>query len=243
MFDFFVDIVFDGNLLIASLIAMIAGLISFASPCVLPLVPGYLSYAAGMTEVRSRGRAALGSLLFVLGFSVLFISYGALFGSLGSTISSNSQLVSVILGLLTIVMGVIFLFNQKFYRSFKPVWKVRAGLAGAPILGFLFGVGWTPCIGPTLGAVQTLSFQESSALRGAILSFAYCLGLGIPFVLVGIFFDKSNRLRKFISRHGNYLTLIGGIFLILIGILQVTGLWADVMNSLRGFISDFVPVI
>ena len=243
MFDFFVDIVFDGNLLIASLVAMIAGLISFASPCVLPLVPGYLSYAAGMTEVRSRGRAALGSLLFVLGFSVLFISYGALFGSLGSTISSNSQVVSVILGLLTIAMGVIFLFNQKFYRSFKPVWKVRAGLAGAPVLGFLFGVGWTPCIGPTLGAVQTLSFQESSALRGAILSVAYCLGLGIPFILVGIFFDKSNRLRKFISRHGNYLTLIGGTFLILLGILQVTGLWADVMNSLRGFISDFVPVI
>ncbi len=243
MFSFFVDVIFDGNLLVASAIAMIAGLISFASPCVLPLVPGYLSYAAGMTEVRSRGRAALGSLLFVLGFSVLFISYGALFGSIGSTISSNSRVVSVILGLLTIAMGVIFLFNQKFYRSFKPVWKVRAGLAGAPVLGFLFGVGWTPCIGPTLGAVQTLSFQESSALRGAILSVAYCLGLGIPFILVGIFFDKSNRLRRFISRHGNYLTLIGGIFLILIGVLQVTGLWADVMDSLRGLISDFAPVV
>ncbi|MEJ6573854.1 MAG: cytochrome c biogenesis protein CcdA [Actinomycetes bacterium] len=243
MFDFLVDIIFDGNLLIASVVAILAGLISFASPCVLPLVPGYLSYAAGMTEVRSRGRVALGSILFVLGFSILFISYGAIFGSLGSQISSNSRMISVILGLLTIAMGIIFLFNQKFYRSFKPVWKVRAGLTGAPILGFLFGVGWTPCIGPTLAAVQTLSFQESSALRGAILSLAYCLGLGFPFILVGIFFDKSNRLRRFISRHGNYLTLVGGIFLILIGILQVTGLWADVMNSLRGVISDFAPVI
>ena len=243
MFDFLVDVIFDGNLLIASAVAIIAGLISFASPCVLPLVPGYLAYAAGMTVVRSRGRVALGSILFVLGFSILFISYGAIFGSLGSKISSNSTAISIVLGLLTIAMGVIFLFNQKFYRSFKPVWKVRAGLTGAPILGFLFGVGWTPCIGPTLAAVQTLSFQESSALRGAILSFAYCIGLGFPFILVGVFFDKSNRLRKFISRHGNYLTLIGGIFLILIGILQVTGLWADAMNSIRGYISDFAPVI
>jgi cytochrome c-type biogenesis protein len=243
MFDFFVDIIFDGNLLIASAVAIFAGVVSFASPCVLPLVPGYLSYAAGMTEVRSRGRAALGSILFVLGFSVLFISYGAIFGSLGSKISSNSNLISVILGSLTIAMGIIFLFNQKFYRSFKPAWKVRAGLVGAPMLGLLFGVGWTPCIGPTLAAVQTLSFQESSALRGAILSFAYCVGLGSPFILVGIFFDKSKRLRKFFSRHGNYLTLIGGLFLILIGILQVTGLWAEVMNSLRCWISDFAPVI
>jgi len=108
MFDFFVDIIFDGNLLIASAVAIIAGLISFASPCVLPLVPGYLAYAAGMTEVRSRGRVALGSTLFVLGFSTLFITYGAIFGSLGSKISSNSTAISIVLGLLTIAMGVIF---------------------------------------------------------------------------------------------------------------------------------------
>jgi cytochrome c-type biogenesis protein len=243
MHNLFVNQVFDGNLIVAAGIAIIAGLISFFSPCVLPLVPGYLSYAAGMTEIRSRGRVALGSFLFVVGFSTLFISYGALFGSLGSSINSNSRLISIALGFLTIAMGIVFLFNQKFYRSFKPQWKIRAGLFGAPVLGFLFGIGWTPCIGPTLGAVQALSFETSSATRGAILSFAYCLGLGLPFILVGIFFDQSTKLRRFISKQGNNLTLIGGIFLIIIGLLQVSGLWIHVMNSLRDLISGFIPAV
>ncbi|MEI6406240.1 MAG: cytochrome c biogenesis CcdA family protein [Actinomycetes bacterium] len=243
MHNFLVNQIFDGNVLTAIIVAAVAGLISFFSPCVIPLVPGYLSYAAGMTEVRTRGRVALGSILFVLGFSALFISYGALFGGLGSTISNHARWISVGLGLLTIGMGIVFLFNQKFYRSFKPQWKIQAGLFGAPVLGFLFGIGWTPCIGPTLGAVQALSFESSSALRGAILSVAYCLGLGIPFIGVGLFFDQSQRLRKFISRHGNVMTRFGGIFLIVIGILQVSGMWDHVVNSLRDLISGFVPVI
>jgi cytochrome c-type biogenesis protein len=243
MRDFFVNQILDGNVLSAALIATIAGLISFFSPCVIPLVPGYLSYAAGMTEVRTRSRVFIGSILFVLGFSVLFISYGALFGSLGSTISTHARWIAVVLGILTILMGIIFLFNQRFYRSFKPTWKMRAGLWGAPVLGFLFGIGWTPCIGPTLGAVQALSFQTSSATRGAILSVAYCIGLGVPFILVGLFFDQSQRLRRFISRHGNFMTRIGGVFLIVIGLLQVTGLWDHAMNSMRDLISNFIPVI
>lgn len=241
MTDFVVNHILDGFLLTAFPIAVFAGLISFLSPCVLPLVPGYLSFAAGFSQAR--GKIFLGSALFVAGFSALFISYGALFGELGARVSTNEELITRVLGVLTIVMGFLFLGAFPLMPTIKPRISTTGGLIGGPILGFLFGVGWTPCIGPTLGAVQALSFQSSSAGRGAILSVAYCLGLGVPFILVGIFFDQSAKLRRFISRRGDLITKFGGGFLILIGLLQVTGAWDSLMNSLRALISGFVPAI
>ena len=127
--------------------------------------------------------------------------------------------------------------------TLRPKMNTTGGLLGAPLLGFLFGVGWTPCIGPALATVQTLAFQESSALRGAILSFGYCIGLGLPFIASGLFLDKSEKLRKLLVRRGNVITIIGGIFLLIIGLLQVLGFWSEAMNSLRSIISDFAPVI
>jgi cytochrome c-type biogenesis protein len=152
-------------------------------------------------------------------------------------------MISVALGLLTIALGFIFLFNEKFYRIFKPTWKMRTGLISAPFIGFAFGIGWTPCIGPTLGAVQVLAFESATAQRGAILSAAYCLGLGTPFILMGLFLDKAEPFRKMIAKRGNIITKIGGSFLILIGILQVTNLWDQLMNTLRDLITGFIPLI
>lgn len=243
MRDFIINQVFDGNLLIAIFVATLAGLISFFSPCVIPLVPGYLSYASGMTEHKSRGRVLLGSILFVSGFTALFISYGVLFGGLGAQIAQNSRVISIILGLVTIALGVVFLLNEKFYRTFKPSFKGRTGLLSAPLLGFAFGIGWTPCIGPTLGAVQVLAFQSATAQRGAILSAAYCLGLGLPFILLGWYVDRAEPFRKFIAKRGDLITEIGGSLLILIGLLQLTNTWDYIMNSLRDLISGFIPVI
>ena len=243
MIEFLIDQIFDANLLVAMLVAALAGLVSFFSPCVIPLVPGYLSYASGMSDVKSRSRVFLGSLLFVSGFTLLFISYGALFGGLGSKIAENSRLLSIVLGLITIALGFIFLLTEKFYRSFKPAWRMRSGLTFAPLLGFAFGIGWTPCIGPTLGAVQVLAIQSATAQRGAILSAAYCFGIGLPFILMGLFLDKAEPMRKFISSHGSVITKFGGGFLILIGLLQVSDLWDQLMNSLRDLISGFIPII
>ena len=241
MKDFFVTQIFDGSILVAAPIAILAGLISFVSPCVLPLVPGYLAYVSGAANTKRR--MVLGSLLFILGFAILFTSYGALFGELGGRISANSETITRILGVFTIFFGLVFAFPQRFYRSFKFTTPARTGLASAPILGFMFGLGWTPCIGPTLGAVQTISFIEASALRGAILSFMYCIGLGVPFLLFALFLERSSRIRAVLMRNGNRISLVGGLVLVVIGILQLTGNWQSLMIDLRSTIADFIPVI
>jgi cytochrome c-type biogenesis protein len=241
MIDFFVDQLFSGFLLAAFPIAILAGLISFISPCVLPLVPGYLSFAAGYS--KAKGRVFLGSILFVLGFSVLFVSYGAFFGGIGARISSNEEVITRVLGVFTILLGLLFMGRFPMAPTFSPKMSTNGGLIGAPLLGFLFGIGWTPCIGPALATVQTLAFQESSAARGAILSFGYCIGLGAPFIASGLYLDKSEKLRKLLTKRGDLISKIGGIFLILIGIAQLLGLWTDLMASLRSLISDFAPVI
>lgn len=241
MKEFLVEQIFSGALVAAFPFAFIVGVISFLSPCVLPLVPGYLSFAAGFSV--SRGKVFLGSLLFVIGFSAVFISFGAIFGGLGNQLIANEEIISRVLGLVTIFLGFIFYGRFPFSPTIRPKMRTTGGLLGAPLLGVLFGIGWTPCIGPGLAAVQALAFQESSAVRGAVLSFGYCLGLGLPFILSGLFMDKSAKLRSVIYRRGDLISKMGGLFLIALGLLQVLGFWGDLMNSMRSTISNFIPVI
>jgi cytochrome c-type biogenesis protein len=239
--SFIVDQLASGTLIAALPIALFAGLLSFISPCVLPLVPGYVAYATGFAT--NKGRVLLGSTLFVLGFTFVFASYGLAFGGLGSQIAAHEDLITRVLGVITIAMGLIFLGVFPFTPTLQPKISTTGGIAGAPLLGILFGIGWTPCIGPALATVQTLAFTEASALRGAILSIGYSIGLGIPFILSGLYLDRSKRIRTFIVQRGALVSRIGGALLIAIGILQLTGLWSELMINLRSLISDFVPVI
>lgn len=241
MSNFVVEQLMGGTLIAALPIALFAGLISFLSPCVLPLVPGYVAYATGFSN--SKGKVLLGSTLFVLGFTFVFASYGLAFGGLGSQIAANEDLITKVLGIFTIAMGTIFLGVFPFAPTIAPKISTTGGIAGAPLLGVLFGVGWTPCIGPALATVQTLAFTESSATRGAILSIGYGVGLGVPFILSGLYLDRSKKIRSFFLRNGSTISKVGGILLILIGFMQLSGLWSDLMINLRSLISEFAPVI
>jgi cytochrome c-type biogenesis protein len=231
-----------GALLLAIPVALLAGLVSFFSPCVLPLVPGYLSYVTGFSaadladaEGRRRGRMALGALLFVLGFTAVFVSMGAFFGYFGRTIDQHQTMITRIAGVLVILLGLAFMglmpgFTQREVRSHR---KPAVGLIGAPVLGVVFGIGWTPCIGPTLGAVQMLSWNEASAGRGALLTVAYCLGLGLPFILAALAFRKTLSAFGWIKRNNQWVMRIGGGLLVLVGLLLVTGAWDQVITQLK----------
>ncbi|GAA4223697.1 cytochrome c biogenesis protein CcdA [Actinomadura meridiana] len=242
------ETVVSGSLVAAAPLAALAGLVSFASPCVLPLVPGYLSYVTGMTGVdlaqQRRGRLLAGAVLFVAGFSVVFVSYGVIFGGLGRWLLEYQDPITRTLGVITIVFGLAFMgFIPGLQRTMKSGRLPAAGLAGAPLLGVLFGLGWTPCIGPTLGAVQGLAVTEASAGRGALLSLAYCAGLGLPFVAAAVGYRHALGAFGAVKRHYPLVMRIGGGMLVLIGVLLASGLWDDLTIELRSWISGFEPVI
>ena len=251
--DDFVSTVTDGPVLLALPVAAAAGLVSFLSPCVLPLVPGYLSYVTGLAgvdladdtiEQKVKGRVLLGSTLFVLGFSVVFVSEGAFFGAIGQDLQAHQGIVDRVLGVLTIVLGLAFLgLIPGMQRELRFHNLPKAGLAGAPVLGVLFGAGWTPCLGPTLGAVQGLAFKQASAGRGALLTFAYCLGLGIPFLLTSVAFRRALGAFAVVKRHYGVVLRVGGGMLIVIGLLLVSGYWEHLMISVRSLINGFTPSV
>ncbi|GLW23664.1 cytochrome c biogenesis protein CcdA [Microbispora triticiradicis] len=233
-----------GSLLLAAPIAAAAGLVSFVSPCVLPLVPGYLSYVTGMSGDPRRSRMVLGSALFVLGFALVFVLGGALFGGLGAALQGNADVISRVLGVVTIVLGLAFVgVLPGLQRDVRIHRLPAAGLAGAPLLGVVFGLGWTPCIGPTLAVVMTLSVNQGSALRGAALAFAYALGLGLPFVLAGLAYRKALHAFRAVRRHTPLITRVGGGMLVAVGVLLVTGQWAEIIVHLQVWVGGFRPVI
>jgi cytochrome c-type biogenesis protein len=241
------QIVFSGQLVVALPIALLAGLVSFASPCVLPLVPGYLAYVGGISDPgarRDRARVVTGVALFILGFAVVFIAYGAAFGALGLWLVRWQETVIRILGVLVIIMGLVFIGQFSFLqRTLKPGWRPATGLIGAPLLGVVFGLGWTPCIGPTLAAISALSVGTGSPWRGALLGLFYCIGLGIPFLLVALGFDWVAGSVAFVKRHIRTINIIGGVLLVIIGILMATGLWSTIMSQFLAVIQGFEPAL
>ncbi len=241
----FADIAYSGPLLLAMGVAAIAGLVSFLSPCILPLVPGYLSYVTGLAgadlddalqrpTARNRWRLGLGVGGFIAGFTVVFTLMGIFASTVGQALLGNERTIQIVAGALIIVLGLAF---AGLVPGLQREWRVHrlpaAGLASAPLLGAVFAISWVPCVGPTLGAVLTLAATEGSAGRAATLTVAYCLGLGLPFLAFALGFRRLIGLRAAIRRHNAWVTRIGGAMLVLVGIALVTGLWADFLTWLK----------
>ncbi|WP_137843070.1 cytochrome c biogenesis protein CcdA [Microbacterium sp. 2FI] len=270
------ELVADGSLFVAIPIAILAGLISFLSPCVLPLVPGYLGFIGGAVTARpesrrtapsaqdaaitdsaraaapaptdvaeaapTRGRLLLGVVLFIAGFTLVFVSVAMLGGTLGQFFIEYADLITRILGVVIIAMGLVFIgvFGLA-QRIARPQVRGNLGLVGAPLLGIALGIGWAPCIGPTLAVILTMAFDSGSAARAATLGLAYSLGLGIPFILLTLGFGWATRSVSFVRRHIRVVNLIGGLLLIVLGVLMVTGVWTRIMAQLQGVFAS-VPL-
>lgn len=244
-----------GSMALALPVALLAGLVSFFSPCVLPLLPGYLSFAAGMgvSELRTghvangiagRGRVAVGAMGFVGGFAAVFVATGALMGSVGAALIAWQRPLMVASGLLSIGLGLAF---TGWLPLAQGTWRFnvvpRLGLAASPLLGIVFGLSWTPCIGPALSVVLSLALNEGTAVRGGVLAFAYAMGLGLPFVVAGLAFDRLGRSLGWVRRHHRAIQIAGGVSMILVGLLLLTGLWDVLMAGLRQWVSSFTAVI
>jgi cytochrome c-type biogenesis protein len=227
----------NGPLIVAAGVAALVGLVGFVSPCVLPLVPGYLAYVAGLTGENSepsRRRMVGGAFLFVLGFTAIFVCQGVLFGQLGASLRDDTVVIERVLGAITIVMGIAFLGGLGILqREFKIHRLPKAGLVGAPLLGATFGLAWAPCLTPTYSVVYSMATSQGTAGRGAFLTAFYCLGLGVPFILVALGFGWVSGTLGFLRRHLRVVSQIGGTLLIVMGVLLVTGEWNHLMNMLR----------
>ena len=243
-------IVFDGALWLAVPIALAAGLVSFLSPCVLPLVPGYLGFIGGTVAPRrgaasaspGRGRLIGGVLLFIAGFTLVFMTVNVLGGTVGRFFLQYADVITRVMGVVVILMGLVFigLFGLA-QRSVRLQAKSNVGLIGAPLLGIALGIGWTPCIGPTLAAIFSVSYNLGDPGRAALLGLAYSLGLGIPFLLLALGFGWATRSVSFLRKHIRLVNIIGGLFLIALGLLMVTGVWGSLMSQLQGVIGS-VPL-
>lgn len=239
------EIVLSGNLLLAMPIALAAGFLAFASPCVLPLVPGYLAYVGGFTRpvenARERSRLLLGVSLFILGFSVVFVAFSIVFATAGLLLQSQLDLITRVAGVIVILMGLVFVGQVSFLqRTVRPKLTAAAGLGGAPVLGIVFGLGWVPCIGPTLIAVNALVINEGDIGRAALIGLLYCVGLGVPFLLLAFGFRWATGAAAWLKRNVRVINLIGGGLLIVIGIAMVTGLWSLFVSSLGSVIGGTV---